>query len=202
MPHCLANTVSVGPRHLTAWLVHLGGIGLVPLGLLDNSIIPVPGSMDFAVILLTARDKQLWFYYAAMATAGSVLGAFLTYRIARKGGKEALAKRLSKSRADKALRAFERWGFAAITIPALLPPPFPFVPFVVAAGAMQYSLTRFLTALAVGRAVRYSLLAWLGVTYGRHIVSVLSHHAYLALGLGVGLSFAIVIIGLMLRRRG
>ena len=38
-----------------------------------------------------ARSAELWFYYAVMATLGSVLGGFVTYRLARKGGKESLA---------------------------------------------------------------------------------------------------------------
>ncbi|HLZ91323.1 MAG TPA: VTT domain-containing protein [Candidatus Acidoferrum sp.] len=174
---------------------------MIPLGLLDSSVIPLPGSMDFAVVLLSARDKPLWFYYAAMATTGSVLGALLTYRIARKGGKEALAKKLSKRKADRVLKAFERWGLAAIAIPALLPPPFPFVPFVIAAGAMQYSLAKFLAALSAGRAVRYTILAWLGVRYGRHILSLFSRHAYAALAVGLGVVLATVIIGLLFRNR-
>lgn len=197
----LSTLFSSVPRNVTRWLLHLGGIGLIPLGLLDSSVIPLPGSMDFAVVLLSARDKPLWFYYAAMATTGSVLGALLTYRIARKGGKEALAKKLSKRKADRVLKAFERWGLAAIAIPALLPPPFPFVPFVIAAGAMQYSLAKFLAALSAGRAVRYTILAWLGVTYGRHILSLFSRHAYAALAVGLGVVLATVIIGLLFRNR-
>src|SRR3979490_2465514 len=99
------------PRDIARWLLHLGGIGLIPLGLLDSSLVPLPGSVDFALILLSARGKHLWFYYAAMATAGSVLGGFVTYRLARKGGKEALERKLSKRKVDKVLKAFERWGF-------------------------------------------------------------------------------------------
>jgi membrane protein YqaA with SNARE-associated domain len=193
--------VSSTSRNLTRWLLHLGGIGLIPLGLLDSSVIPVPGSMDFATVLFSARDKQLWFYYALMATAGSVLGSFLTYRLARKGGKEALAKRLSKRRVDKVLKTFERWGFAAIAIPALLPPPFPFVPFIIAAGAMQYSRTKFLAAIAIGRLIRYGILAFLGARYGRHILSLFSRHAYATLLIGVALIVAGAVAALLANRR-
>jgi len=64
-------------RGAMQWFLHLGGLGLIPLGLLDGSLFPIlPGSMDIATILLAAHDKKLWFYYAAMATAGSVLGGF------------------------------------------------------------------------------------------------------------------------------
>ena len=194
----LASSTS---RNLTRWLLHLGGIGLIPLGLLDSSVIPLPGSMDFATVLFSARDKQLWFYYALMATAGSVLGSFVTYRLARKGGKEALAKKFSKQRVDKALKTFERWGFAAIAIPALLPPPFPFVPFIIAAGAMQYSRTKFLAAIAMGRLVRYGILAFLGARYGRHILSLFSRHAYATLFIGVALIVGGAVAALLASRQ-
>ncbi|HEY4818532.1 MAG TPA: hypothetical protein VIH67_13960, partial [Candidatus Acidoferrum sp.] len=100
----LATLVSPSTRNLTRWLLHLGGIGLIPLGLLDNSVVPIPGSMDVAVILLSANAKHLWFYYAAMATLGSVLGGFVTYRIARKGGQQALTKRFPKQKVEKVLK--------------------------------------------------------------------------------------------------
>lgn len=184
-----------------AWVLHLGGIGLIPLGLLDNSVVPLPGSMDVATVLLAARDKQLWFYYAAMATVGSMIGGYLTYRIARKGGEEALRKRFSKQRVRTILRTFERWGFAAIVVPAVLPPPLPTVPFLIAAGAMQYSRTKFLTALAVGRLVRYSILAFFAATYGDEIIELFTRHGYAVLFIGLGTGAATTIIVLLLRKR-
>jgi len=189
------------PHNVMAWFLHFGGIGLIPLGLLDNSVVPLPGSMDVATILFAARDKRLWFYYAAMATIGSVIGGYLTYRIARKGGQEALRKRFSKDKVQKILQTFERWGFAAIVVPALLPPPFPIVPFVIAAGAMQYSRTRFLLALTMGRLVRYTILSFLGATYGRHIVSLFARHGHTVLFVAVGVGVATVIAILVVRKR-
>ena len=88
------------------YLFHLGGIGLIPLGLLDNSPIPLPGIVDVATILLSARQEQLWLYYALMATAGSLVGGFVTYRLARKGGKEALDHRFSRRKVDKVCNIF------------------------------------------------------------------------------------------------
>jgi membrane protein DedA with SNARE-associated domain len=105
-----------------------------------------------------------------MATAGAILGGYLTYRMARKGGKETLEKRFSKRTTNRVYAIFSRWGFAAVAIPALLPPPFPIVPMLLAAGAMQYPTRKFLTALAVGRSIRFTILAYLGFHYGRHIV--------------------------------
>ncbi|MGH9828713.1 MAG: hypothetical protein ACREDR_36290, partial [Blastocatellia bacterium] len=66
-------------RTLSAWFIHLGGPGLILLGLLDNSVIPMPGSMDALTIVLAAHQRQLWLYYALMATAGAVLGGYVTF---------------------------------------------------------------------------------------------------------------------------
>jgi len=176
--HVLAALVPTAARSVRRWLFHLGGLGLIPLGLLDNSPIPLPGAMDVATILLSARQEQLWLYYALMATAGSVIGGFVTYRLARKGGKEALDRRFSRRQVDKVCKIFGRWGFGAIAIPALLPPPIPMVPFLFAAGAMQYPAGKFLAALTLGRTPRYMLLAYLAKRYGRQIIAFIRVHGH------------------------
>jgi membrane protein YqaA with SNARE-associated domain len=162
--------LAVSGHAFRRWFFRLGGIGLIPLGLLDSSVIPIPGSMDLLTIVLSARQQNLWFYYAFMATTGSVLGAWLTYRLARKGGKKTLDRRVRRWHTDKIKKMFERWGFSAIALPALMPPPVPMVPFVLAAGAMEYPTKKFLGALAIGRAVRYTILAYLAGRYGRRIL--------------------------------
>jgi membrane protein YqaA with SNARE-associated domain len=170
------------------WLVHLGAVGFLPLGLIDSSIIPLPGSMDVLTIILAARSPELWFYYAVAATVGSVLGAFVTYRLARKGGEKSLEQRLSAKSMKRVVKLFERWGFAAIAIPALLPPPMPLVPFVLAAGAMQYSVKKFLVAMTLGRIVRYSILAYLAARYGRKMLPFLLQHGHPAIAAVLGLA--------------
>ena len=174
--HWFALVLLASKKSALRWLVHLGGPGLIVLGLADNSPIPLPGSMDAATILLAAHHSNLWVYYAIMATAGAVLGGYLTYRMARKGGKETLEKRLSKRKTAKIYAIFERWGLVAVAIPAILPPPVPIVPMLLAAGAMQYPTRKFLAALAVGRGIRYAILAYLGAHYGRHIVNFFARY--------------------------
>src|ERR1019366_1529409 len=176
--HVIAAVLPAAARIVRRWVFHLGGIGLIPLGLLDNSLIPMPGIMDVATIVLSARQEQLWLYYALMATAGSVIGGFVTYRLARKGGKEALEHRFSRKKVDKICNIFERWGFAAVAIPALLPPPMPMVPFLCAAGALQYPVRKFLAALTLGRISRYMILAYLAARYGRRIIAFIAVHGH------------------------
>jgi membrane protein YqaA with SNARE-associated domain len=162
----------------TFWtaLRKLGGPSLILLGLADNSLLPLPGSMDAFTILLSAAHKDLWWYYAIMATIGSVLGGYLTYRLGAKGGKETLEKKISKGRAEKVYRIFERYGFWSVSIGAICPPPVPIVPFLIAAGAMHYPRRKFLSALALGRSVRYTLVAYFGSIYGRSILRWLGRY--------------------------
>jgi membrane protein YqaA with SNARE-associated domain len=184
---------------VTTWqrLRRLGGPGLVLLGIADNSVIPLTGSMDVLTIWLAARHREPWPYYAFMATVGAVIGGYITYALARKGGQEAMERKLSKKRAGQFSGAFARWGFAAVAIPAILPPPFPFVPFLLAAGAMQYSRQRFLGALALGRGIRYLIAAWLGYHYGRHILRFFDQYYKPALIILIGLAVVGAIMSLI-----
>jgi membrane protein YqaA with SNARE-associated domain len=176
--HIVAALLPAAARGVRRWLFHLGGIGLVPLGLLDNSLLPLPGILDVATIVLSSRQEQWWLYYGLMATAGSLVGGFVTYRLARKSGKEALDRRFSRRKVDEVCEIFGRWGFGAIAIPALLPPPVPMVPFLLAAGAMQYPPRKFLAALTLGRISRYMILAYLAARYGRQIIAFLAEHGH------------------------
>jgi membrane protein YqaA with SNARE-associated domain len=193
-----AATPAVG-HSLRRWIYHLGALGFIPLGLLDSSVIPLPGSMDVLTIVLAARDAKLWPYYAVMATVGSVLGGLLTYRLARKGGKESLARKVPAKTLKRVYGIFERWGFAAIAIPALLPPPMPLVPFVLAAGAMQYSMKKFLLAMALGRIVRYMILAYLAARYGRKMLPFLLRHGDPLVAAVVGLVVTAVLVYFVFR---
>jgi membrane protein YqaA with SNARE-associated domain len=169
-------------------LRRMGGPGLVVLGLVDNSVIPITGSMDVLCIWLAARHREPWPYYTFMATLGALLGGYITYALARKGGEETLERKLSKKREDQVRQKFDRWGFFAVAVPALLPPPFPIVPFLIAAGALQYPPKRFLGALALGRGVRYTIEAFLGFHYGRHILRFFSKYYAPALAILIGLA--------------
>jgi membrane protein YqaA with SNARE-associated domain len=176
--HLIAAVAPTAERTARHWLYQLGGIGLIPLALLDNSPIPLPGSVDVLTILLSAREQQWWLYYGLMATAGSVLGGFVTYRIARRGGKAALERKFPVRKVEKVYKIFRRWGFGAVAIPALLPPPMPMTPFLFAAGAMQYPAGKFLAALTLGRLTRYLTLAYLAARYGRQIIAFIVEYGH------------------------
>jgi len=168
------------PESAWKWIHGLGGPGLILLGILDNTpfISAPPGSIDLFVIVLAAHrhDWWAWAYYAIMATIGEVVGGYLTYRLAEKGGQVTLEKRVGKSRAEKLYTAFEKYGSATVLVGSLLPPPFPFTSVLITAGVMQYPKKKFLVALTAGRTLRFFIAAGLSRIYGRRIANVLFAH--------------------------
>ncbi|MBZ5503946.1 MAG: VTT domain-containing protein [Acidobacteriia bacterium] len=154
---------------LGAWLERLGGVGLVLLGFADNSVVPMPGSMDALTIMLSAHQKSFWPYYAIMATIGGLVGGYATYALGAKSGEGALEKKLRKKQAERIYKIFNKYGFWSLFVPALLPPPVPFSPFLLVAGALKYSRRNLLIAVGSARAIRYGLLAWLGSIYSKQI---------------------------------
>ena len=201
--HALITTVFhlQATRRVVSWARRVGGPGLIVLGLLDNSAVPLPGSQDALTIILSAGEKTWWPYYALMATAGAVVGGYVTYRLARKEGKAILEKRVPRRKAQKVYSTFEKWGFWAVTIPALLPPPLPMFPFLLAAGALQYSRTKFVAALAIGRGIRYTLLAFLAARYGRQILGWLAEYGQPILFSGIAAGVAVTIYALLRYKR-
>jgi membrane protein YqaA with SNARE-associated domain len=178
----------VGAILVWRWLIRLGGPGLILIGIADNSVVPLTGSMDVLTIWLAAGHRDLWPYYAVMATIGAVLGGYITYMLGRKGGKEAIEHRLKKQKAEKLFKRFDRWGFSSVAVGAVLPPPFPLVPVLLVAGGLQYSKKKFLGALALGRSVRYFLVAGLGSLYAKQITGFFNRYYKFAVLILVGLA--------------
>lgn len=160
------------------WLHRLGGPGLLLLGIADN--LPFgsspPASVEIFLIALSANQPHWWVYYALMATVGEVLGGYLTYRLAEKGGRQTFEKKVGKSRAEQIYNVFEKRGAFTILWGAILPPPFPFTPVLMAAGVMQYPRKKFFSALTAGRAVRYLIAAYLARAYGRQMIQLFTRY--------------------------
>lgn len=175
---------------LWSTLKNLGIVGQVLLGIADASVIPTPGSLDALTVLLAASNQKLWWLYALAATVGSVAGGYLTYRIGVRGGKEALENRVPPKKLERIYSMSQRYGFGAIMVPAILPPPVPLSPFLIAAGAMKVPKHKFLTAFSVGRLIRYGVFAFLGKVYGKQLLGFVSHYYKPILWLLVGLAVA------------
>ncbi len=144
----------------------LGAPGLAGVALLDSSFVPLPEVVDALVVLLTIQEPGAWLYLGMVATAGSVAGCYVLYALARKGGHAFLQRRLQQRHIDRGLAAFRRHGLLTLIVPAVLPPPMPFKPFVLLAGVIDIRPRTFLLAVVVGRGFRYGAEAWLAYMYG------------------------------------
>jgi len=155
-----------------AFVLKLGGFGLLVLGILDSSFLFAPWGNDLLVVALTVRHPtgEHMVYYAAMSTVGSVLGCFVIDVVLRPLGAKGLEKHLSGSRLKRVEKKVRENTGQALAVASLVPPPFPFTAFVMAAAAMQYPRRRLLIVVGVMRMVRFTVLGVLALHFGSRIL--------------------------------
>jgi membrane protein YqaA with SNARE-associated domain len=174
------------------WATEFGGVGLFVLAALDSSFLSFPQVNDLLIIYLSTKTPTLMPYYAAMTTAGSIVGCFVLYAFARRGGEVFLRKRFSGQRVERGLALYQRHGLLAVVVPSLLPPPTPFKLFVLLAGAAKVAPWKFGLAVAIGRGIRYFGQGYLAVLYGEAAAEYMRAHGTTA---GLALAVAAVVIG-------
>lgn len=157
---------------LLAFFWHLGGPGLLLLGVLDSSFLFAPLGNDLLVVAMTARYHSVgrMLYYAGMSTIGSVLGCLLVDIVLRPAGEHGLERHLSKRRIGYIKSRVEKNAVWALILASIAPPPFPFTPFIMAAAALQYPRKKLLTITGVARMVRFTALGVLALLFGRRIL--------------------------------
>jgi membrane protein YqaA with SNARE-associated domain len=164
------------PNKALAAFRHLGALGLFFLAILDGTPLPTFGGPDILIVILVVSHRNPWYEYAAAATAGAVIGAYLTFRLARKAGKAYLDSKFSGQQTLKLMKVFDRWGMGVVIASCAIPFPLPTSMFFAAAGASgKYDSPRFLTTVAFARGFRYSGIAIVAHLYGRHVIRVLRH---------------------------
>ncbi|HET6892994.1 MAG TPA: VTT domain-containing protein [Pyrinomonadaceae bacterium] len=181
---------------LSDFLVAFGPFGLFVVAVLDSSFVPLPSSADTLMLLLTTAQPRWMVVYALVATTGSALGCLILYYVSRRAGSRALA-RFSESKQKRAKELIDRYDVLSVLVASLLPPPFPFKIFVITAGVLRFSLTRFLAAILVGRGFRFFLEGYFAIRYGAQAKVILGKY-YPWIGLGL----AVVIIAVFLARLG
>jgi membrane protein YqaA with SNARE-associated domain len=174
-----------------AWLQGLvltfGGGGLFVVTFFDSSILSFPFFPDAVLIQLCVANHARMPYYAAMAALGSLCGCLMLYGLAKKGG-EAFFHKHAGGKAEKIKEWVEKNAFLSAFVPAILPPPFPFKPFVLAEGVFQVPWRTFVMAILLGRGLRYGTEGILAVRYGDGALGFLkAHGAAFAISVGVAI---------------
>ena len=148
-----------------------GLFGLFVVSIVDSSFVPlpIPGLTDIMIILMAARHQNV-ILIVLTASIGSAIGGYFSHQVGQRGGMAFLEKRISPRILKPICEWMEKHAILSVALPAILPPPMPLSPFVLAAGALNMSRKKFMIAFTVSRALRHSVAAWLGVHYGRHII--------------------------------
>lgn len=182
---------------------HLGALGLFFLAILDSSPLPTFGGPDILIAILAASHRAPWYEYAAVATVGSVIGAYLTFRIARKAGSAYLNSKFGEGKVSSILKAFNKWGTGTLVASTAIPFPFPTSMFFAAAGASDYPTGKYLAVVTICRAARYATVAIAADLYGRHIIRVLRHpmQYWGWLSLFAAIIFGLITAGILINRR-
>ena len=162
-------------RNVTAMFRHLGAAGLFFLAILDSTPLPTFGGPDILIAILAASHRNPWYEYAAVATAGSVIGAYITFRIARKAGAAYLNSKFGQGRVSTFLKLFQKSGTGTLVASTAIPIPFPTSMVFAAAGASDYRMSKYIPIVAACRAARYSAIAIVADLYGRHFIRVILH---------------------------
>ncbi|MCA1635998.1 MAG: VTT domain-containing protein [Acidobacteria bacterium] len=174
--------------------IYVAAPAMVLIGALDSSLLSLPEINDYLVVARCFSDPKSVFYFPLFAAAGSVIGCYLLYSIMRRGGQAVMRRRFSPESIARVEKAYARFGFLALAVPALLPPPMPFKIFVATAGALEYPRWRFVLTIMLARSVRYYVEGTLAVFYGERVLVFLRHNGMVILSV----TAALLISGLML----
>ena len=170
-----APVAAAAPRGARNPLVHLllgfGIFGVFLVSIVDSSFVPLPlpGITDIMIIVLAAQHNS-WLLLILLATAGSALGGYFSYQVGQRGGMAFLEKHVPPRIFKRVCEWMSSHAILSVALPAILPPPMPLSPFVLAAGALKMSQKKFMITFTASRALRHSIAAWLGIRYGRHIL--------------------------------
>jgi membrane protein YqaA with SNARE-associated domain len=152
-------------------LLHFGVVGVFLISIVDSSFVPlpIPGITDIMIIVLAAQHEN-WFVLILLATIGSALGGYFSHQVGHSGGMAFLEKRIPPRIFKRVTGWMEHHNILSVALPAILPPPMPLSPFVLAAGALNMSRNKFLATFTISRAIRHAVAAWLGIHYGRTVI--------------------------------
>lgn len=183
---------------LLSLVISFGLLGIFLVSIVDSSFVPlpIPGVTDIMLVLFAAEHANV-FLLVLLATFGSALGGLFSYQVGQSGGMAFIEKRIPKRIFKRVTGWMETHAVLAVAVPALLPPPMPLSPFVLAAGALKMSRSKFMWAFTLSRLVRHTAAAALGIYFGPQVLvlwnTVMSKYGtpiLIVLWTGIGLSCA------------
>jgi len=187
----LLSIVSSSAFRILSFFRQLGIVGLFLLGVLDSSFLVLPFGNDFLLIALVSSNRgAIWILYVLVSAFASLLGVFTVDVLMRKAGKEGLERFVKRQRVEQLQEKLDKGvGWVAFTS-ALLPPPFPFTAVIMTASALQCSRTKMCLAVFLGRLVRFTIEALLGIYFGKQVLRfldspVLDYFVYALIAIGI-----------------
>lgn len=136
-------------------LASFGYLGIFLINLIGSATIIIPAPSFVATFVGGSIYNPL--IVGVLSGIGAGLGELTGY-LAGYGGSVAISK-------NKKYELIEKWmhknGFLTILILAIVPNPFFDISGVIS-GATHYSLKKFLTAVLIGKVIRFTLLAFVG----------------------------------------
>lgn len=201
LQQAFASTVEWLEHFIVSVPMYVAAPSMIVIGALDSSLLSLPEINDYLVVMRCAKQPSAVFYFPLFAALGSVIGCLLLYTIVRSGGQALLRRRFRAQHIERVERAYARWGFMALAVPALLPPPMPFKIFVATAGALEYPRWRFMLTVMIARSVRYYVEGMLAVFYGESVLSWMKENGAMVLGIVATVFIAVLIVYLIKNRR-
>jgi membrane protein YqaA with SNARE-associated domain len=177
--------------------IYVAGPAMILIGALDSSLLSLPEVNDYLVVARCYTHPRTVFFFPMFAAIGSVLGCLLLYTILQRGGLALLHRRFKLERVQRVERAYARFGFFALAVPALLPPPLPFKIFVATAGALQFPRRRFLLTIFIARSIRYYTEGVLAVFYGERVLRFLKDNGLLIVSIVAGICLVALAVYLL-----
>jgi membrane protein YqaA with SNARE-associated domain len=185
---------------LYMWVMRLSasrhaGLALFTIAFAESSFFPVPPDTMLAPMVL-ATPSRAW-RYAAICTAGSIIGGMLGYAIGYGLGPVGhwLLAVTGHPGGEVSLRAqFAKWGVGVILLQGLLPVPYKLV--TITTGLAHFSLWQFVAASCVTRGARFFGVTALIKRFGPGLLPVIEKRLTVIAGVAVA---ALVLIVVALR---
>lgn len=161
-------------RRLYDWTLHwahtpYGSIALFTLAFCESSFFPIPPDVLLMALAFSIARKS--FKYAAICSAGSILGGgfgyFIGFGLFDFVGIPILATLGLMEKFDYVKEQYNSNAFSAVAIAGFTP--IPYKVFTIAAGACKINLWTFFIASAISRSGRFFIVAALICIFGPKI---------------------------------